>query len=85
MAINVTETVYTLDSWVAKKVDDTTTANITYIWLAPIWTAWSSASWRIYVVDTTTLAAEIKRPQVWWVASWDFVFTWDDRATYTYS
>ena len=61
-------------------LDDTTTINMTYIWEAVIWTATSSALWRIKRLDETTGLA------VGWADSnANFDNIWDNRVSLTYS
>lgn len=61
-------------------IDDTTTANITYIWEAEIWSATNVALWRIKRIDESSNFA------LWW-ADWDTNFDnkWTERASLTYS
>jgi len=61
-------------------LDDTTTANITYIGDAVIWSTTSSAVWRIKRLDETS----------WLIVLWadsnaNFDNIWDDRASLAYS
>lgn len=61
-------------------LDDTTTANNTYIWEATIWSATSSAVWRIKKLDETSWLL------LWWADSdANFDNIWDDRASLSYS
>lgn len=62
------------------RLDDTTTANMTYIWEATIWTATSSALWKIKRLNETTWLV------VWWADSnANFDNIWDNRASLSYS
>ena len=61
-------------------LDNTTTANNKYVWEAAIWSAKSSAVWRIMKLDETTWLA------VWWADSnANFDNIWDNRASLSYS
>jgi hypothetical protein len=67
-------------------IDDTTTANITYICRAELWRAEDSEYWQIFIIDETWSNTEIKFPQNSdWNVSQEFIFNANDRATYTYS
>lgn len=61
-----------------KLIDDTTTANVTYIGDAPPGTATSAAAWRIRKIDETSGVAF-----TW--AGLDFDAIWDNRAGLSYS
>jgi len=61
-------------------LDDTSTANKIYIWEAVIWSATSSAVWRIKRLDETT----------WLLVGWadsndNFDNIWDNRTSLSYS
>lgn len=68
------------DPTLAVRLDDSTTANVTYIGKAPIGTATSTARWQIASLNTAS--GLIK---TW--ADGDDLFNnvWDDRASLTYS
>lgn len=70
-----------------KAVDEKiTTPNITYVWESMPWTATSASQWRIYVVDETVpWITKIQFPQKNWIIDSWFNFSWDDRASFTYS
>ena len=61
-------------------LDDTSTPNITYIWEAIIWSATSSAVWRLKRLDEPTWL------NLWWADSnsW-FSHIWENRTSFTYS
>ena len=66
-------------------IDDTTTANITYICRAELWRAKDSEHWQIFIIDETWDDIEIKFPQNSdWNVSQEFIFNATDRATYLY-
>ena len=67
-------------AWLDLLLDDTSTANITYVWDATIWSATSSAVWRIKRLDETTGLS------LWW-ADWNDNFDniWDNRTSLSYS
>jgi len=73
-------------SWVRKgtqlavRIDDTTTANTTYIGKAPIGSATSSAVWQIAKLDTSS--GLIK---TWAAGSSSFNQVWNDRASLTFN
>lgn len=63
----------------AIRVDDTTTANITYVGYAVVGSSESDDVWKIFIVDETTNTA-IK----WAGSNDDYVHVWDDRASLSY-
>ena len=66
-------------------IDDTTTANITYICKADLGRAETDSFWQITAIDTTTNTV-IKYPQrADWFPSDDFIFKASERASLTYS
>lgn len=64
----------------ATRIDDTTTANTTYIGKAPIGSATSSAVWQISKLDTSS--GLIK---TWADGDASFNNVWDDRVSLSYS
>ena len=64
----------------ATRIDDTTTANTTYIGKAPIGSATSSAVWQISKLDTSS--GLIK---TWADGDASFNNVWDDRVSISYS
>lgn len=64
----------------ATRIDDSTTANVTYIGKAPIASATSSAVWQITKLDTAS--GLIK---TWADGNGSFDNVWDDRASLSYS
>lgn len=64
----------------AKRVDSTSTPNITYIGIAQPGTADADAFWAISTVDTSILAADVK----WANGNNFFLNVWDDRTSLTY-
>jgi len=69
----------TSDSALATRIDDTTTANVTYIGKAPIGSATSSDVWQVAKLDTSS--GLIKT----WADSAGFTQVWDNRTSLTYS
>ena len=67
-------------------IDDTTTANTTYIWTAEIGRGEWELFWRMAIVDDTTAYTKTWRyaQDADWAPSDKFEFEWDERATYTY-
>jgi hypothetical protein len=65
---------------VALRLDNTTTANVTYVGKAPIGTATSSAAWQIKRLDETSGLVV-----TWADGDANFDNTWDNRASITYS
>lgn len=62
-------------------IDETTTANTAYIWTATIWSATSSAVWRIKRIDESGSVTNI-----WWADSnTNFDNIRDNRASLSYS
>lgn len=64
----------------ATRIDDTTTANVTYFGFAPVGTATSAASWQIYKIDETSGAVK-----TWADGDANFNNVWDNRASLSYS
>jgi hypothetical protein len=64
----------------ALRVDDTTTANVTYIGVAQIGTATSTASWQIKKIDQSSGTA-----MTWADADDEYDNVWDNRASLSYS
>jgi len=62
-------------------IDETSTANMTYIWKAKIWSSASDWVWQIMRIDESWTNTNI------WYAdnTKDFVNIWDNRTSYTYS
>lgn len=74
------DSIIALQANYALQLDDTTTANVTYIGKAAIGSATSAAVWQIYKLDETT--GMIKT----WAGGTDaFDQVWDDRASLIYS
>ena len=63
-----------------KIIDDTTTANVTYVGRAAIGSSTASAVWQIFRIDESA-GFEIG----WADSTSDFSKTWNSRASYTYS
>ena len=64
----------------ATRLDDTTTASVTYVGKAAIGTATSAASWQVQKIDETTGLVI-----TWADGDADFNNIWDNRASLTYS
>lgn len=64
----------------ANRIDDTTTANTTYIGNAPVGSATSSAVWQIKKLDTSSGLIT-----TWADGDASFNNVWDDRASLSYS
>jgi hypothetical protein len=69
-----------VSSQVALRLDDTTTANATYVGIAPIGTAAGTALWQIKKIDETSGMII-----TWADANSNFDNIWNNRASLTYS
>ena len=64
----------------ALRIDDTTTANVTYVGKAAIGTATDAAAWQIHKLDETSGLI-----QTWADGDANFDNVWDNRAGLSYS
>lgn len=65
---------------VATRIDDTTTANVSYVGKAPVGSATSSAVWQIKRIDTSSGAIT-----TWADGDAQFNNIWDNRSSLSYS
>jgi hypothetical protein len=77
--VSIAATVNTTGATYATRLDDTTTANVTYVGKAAVGSATSSAVWQVQKIDQTTGLV------ITWAGSAAFNQIWDNRASLTYA